>query len=78
MDIRARLRFRLRTLLLAVTAASVVFWFFVARPLDRLRRQTSAGRKSIHQRDRTYFDFVFDDRVKANLVTVIGDSRLTH
>jgi WD40 repeat protein len=78
MNLRKLTRFRLRTLLVVVTVVCALLSWFWARPREFAREQTLAGRRMIHDRDRIYLDFVFDQTVKDHLVTVIGDSRLTH
>lgn len=76
--LRKLTRFRLRTLLALVTIACGLAWFFYTRPQELAREQTAAGRRVIHNRDKIYLEFVFDQTVQDNLVTVLGDSRLTH
>lgn len=70
--------YRLRTLFAATLVVCLFAWWFVARPREYARQQTIAGRQLIHDRDRTYLAFVFDQTVRDHLVAVIGDSRLTH
>jgi WD40 repeat protein len=78
MDLRKLTRFRLRTLLVFTAVVCAFVAWYVGRPRELARQQTRAGRRMIHDRDRVYLEFVFDQTVMGHLVTVIGDSRLTH
>lgn len=71
-------RFSMRVVLLVLTLVCVAAWWFFTRPRESLQRQLAAGRSQIHQRDRFWLEACFDETVRANLVTVLGDSRLSH
>ncbi len=70
-------QFRLRTLILVTLVAAGLSWWYISHPRLLALRQMVAGRKRIEQRDRIYLRPLFGKTVRANLVTVIGDSRLT-
>lgn len=72
------LRFSMRSLLLAVAIVAVAVWIFWERPRRALERQKSSGRLLIDARDKIYLESCFDSVVRQKLVTVLGDSRLTH
>ena len=71
-------RFGLRLLFLCITLICVFLWWYWVRPRQIEERQRAAGQALIHERDRVYIASCFNDAVLDRLVTVLGDSRLTH
>jgi WD40 repeat protein len=78
MSERWRFRFSLRTTMVAVTLFCAALWWLVAHPRAIQQRQTVTGRQQIHQRDRLFLEACVDQSVREHLVTVLGDSRLSH
>ncbi|MEO8497639.1 MAG: WD40 repeat domain-containing protein [Planctomycetota bacterium] len=73
-----RFRFSLRAALLGLTLMCVAVWWFIGRPRELQQRQVVSGRQKIHDRDRVWLAACFDPTVREHLVTVLGDSRLSH
>lgn len=78
MNLRKLFQFRLRAVLILLTLICMSLWWFVTRPRERQQRQVSSGQSQIHSRDRLYAESCYDDVVGAHLVTVLGDSRMSH
>lgn len=72
------LRFNLRAVLIVLTLACLGVWWFLARPHEFRQRQIVAGRRQIHHRDHFWLEACFDETVREHLVTILGDSRLSH
>lgn len=73
-----RLRFGSRFLLLCITLACLGTWWFDFLPWRYHHQQRISGQSLIHSRDRIHISQCFDKPALDRLITVLGDSRMSH